>query len=170
MTEDFKFIGGTNGCVNFCWVMKGCSLACCGDHLSNGLMVNNPRTKSMNATRLLSSRGKGVSFNQSNLNEWKGSTSINFCLLHVLPRHRIISNDFAQVVRLKISLARLFFGVMFARVLLKTFEPIGSPAKFILRLLEKFASLFPHFNHPVRRHSHHFYYSRNLVVFRGSGK
>ena len=48
----FKFMGGTKGPVNFCCVMKGCSFACCGDHLSNGLMVKSPRTKSMNAIRL----------------------------------------------------------------------------------------------------------------------
>ena len=46
-----RFIGGTNGPVNFCCVMKGCNLACCGDHLSKGFRLSSPLTKSMNELR-----------------------------------------------------------------------------------------------------------------------
>jgi hypothetical protein len=48
----FRFMGGTNGPVYFCWVMNGWSFACCGDHRSKGLIFNKPRIKSMNATLL----------------------------------------------------------------------------------------------------------------------
>ena len=47
-------MGGTKGWLglNFCCVMNGCIFACCGDHLSRGLVVSKPLTKSMKATRL----------------------------------------------------------------------------------------------------------------------
>lgn len=48
MELGLRFIGGTNGPVNFCCVMKGCSFACWGDHRSSGLRQSKPRTKSMN--------------------------------------------------------------------------------------------------------------------------
>ena len=93
----FKFMGGTNGPVNFCWVMKGCNLACCGDHRSSGLMFKRPRTKSMNATRLFISAGM--------INSWtqgiKGRgihTSVDLALLHVLTWHGIRLDNIRQRV------------------------------------------------------------------------
>lgn len=55
-------MGGTKGPVNLVWVMNGWSLACCGDHLSKGLIVRRPRTKSMNAIRLFISRSISIGF------------------------------------------------------------------------------------------------------------
>lgn len=87
MELDLRFIGGTKGPVNFCWVINGCNFACCGDHRSNGLMLRSPRTKSMNATRLFISEGlvsMGSGFS------WKSLlTSINLALLHVLSWHGV---------------------------------------------------------------------------------
>ena len=50
---DLRFMGGTYGPVNLACVINGCSLACWGDHRSRGCVLSKPRTKSMNAVRLL---------------------------------------------------------------------------------------------------------------------
>jgi hypothetical protein len=86
MELDLRFMGGTNGPVNFCWVMKGCNFACWGDHRSRGLILSSPRTKSMKATRLFISKGP-VSIK---CNSWQRLlASIDFALLHVLSWHSV---------------------------------------------------------------------------------
>jgi hypothetical protein len=86
MELDLRFIGGTKGPVNFCWVMKGCNFACWGDHRSSGLILSSPRTKSIKATRLFISKSlvsNGIQSTEKLL------TTIDFALLHILSWHSV---------------------------------------------------------------------------------
>lgn len=97
-------------------------------------------------------------------------TSFHLCLLHVLPRHGVASDDLLQCRSREILLAGLFLGVVLSRVLLKALEAVGLPPIFVLRLFEKFARLFAHFQHPCRGKTQHFNNPAYLIVFRGAGE
>ena len=172
---DLRFIGGTNCPVYFCWVIKGCNFACCGDHLSRGLIVKRPLTKSINAIRLFISVryvSPGSTYPTHPPTQMVGfwHTSINLRLLHILPRHWVRLDDFWQSARLEILFTWLFLGTMLARVLLHALQVVCPPAELVLPLLKEVAGLLAHLDHPVWWVSEHFNNSRDLVVFRRSGE
>ena len=75
-------------------------------------------------------------------------TSLDFRVLHILPRHGVAPNDLLQCRRLEVLLARLFFGVVFMRILLQTLEAVGLPSELVLGLFKELARLLAHFEHP----------------------
>lgn len=99
---------------------------------------------------------------------WPALTSIDLTLLHILPWHRIGSDDLWEGRCLEIFLAWLLFGPMLSRVLLHTLQMVGpsSVIVHIMSLLKELSRLFSHFQHPIRWISEHFYDARDLVVFR----
>lgn len=127
---DLRFMGGMKLPVNFCCVMKGCSLACCGDHRSSGLMLSNPLTKSMNASRLLISIVKSVRYLDPEM-ECSVRTSVLLRLFHVLPWHWISLDDLSQGIGLEVFLAGLLLRAMLSGVLFHALQGVCPAAELV---------------------------------------